>query len=305
MLVALTIGLLTLSTACASDDAVPSTATASPATNTPVATTSTSTPTPLPAAQTMTPVPTNTPVLQTNEPRGFPIDPQIRLGLVTGAVGSRTIAWGAGPTALVYSRDVQTGTDAVAANSSGWDCDTHFEYEGTGAVDWYVPAGTPVYATMPGTATLAVITVSNAFDYYGVSREPYIGNPNRSRAPLSPFPGPGGGKGVFVSVANEGFVTEYAHLELAPTLGALPASASVLVNGTPAQLETRFAPMRDFQSFTAIATWSVARGDLIGYTGDSGYSEAPHLHYTVRRQGGTLRCPTNEADFSDGGWLFR
>ena len=71
------------------------------------------------------------------------------------------------------------------------------------------------------------------------------------------------------------------------------------------QLLEAFAGMRGFQDVTPLASWAVRRGDVVGYSGDAGYSEAPHLHYTVRRQGGGLLCPTAEAGFEDGGWLFR
>jgi hypothetical protein len=148
---------------------------------------------------------------------------------------------------------------------------------------------------MDGTARLYVITASNAFDVYGVSREPYLGNPDRARAPLSPFPGPGGGKGIFVRIDNAGFVTEYAHLDL-PTFGVVPEAA--FVDGFSRSDYARvFRPLRDFQTFTLIAEWQVRAGEVIGLSGDTGYSEAPHLHYTVRRSGGPLLCPTNEARF--------
>lgn len=64
--------------------------------------------------------------------------------------------------------------------------------------------------------------------------------------------------------------------------------------------------MPGYTDATLVAEWSVERGDIIGYSGDAGYSEAPHLHYTVRRTGGgRLLCPTGEAGFADGGWLIR
>jgi hypothetical protein len=111
------------------------------------------------------------------EPLGFPIDPALRLGLV-GA--DRTITWGAGPDALSYSRDDQTSDDPARAGRSGWNCRVHAKYEkGQPAVDWYIPIGTPIHATMDGTATLSVVTVANAFDYYGVDRAPYVGDPDR------------------------------------------------------------------------------------------------------------------------------
>jgi murein DD-endopeptidase MepM/ murein hydrolase activator NlpD len=204
-----------------------------------------------------------------------------------------------------FSRADQPAADPERANRAGWNCRTHLAYEARPAVDWYIPPGTPVYATMDGTATLIAISVTNAFDFYGVDREPYLGNPDRDRAPLSPFPGPGGGKGIFVRVANADFVTEYAHLEFDATVGAVPAGAFLAGFGPGTDYATRFAPLRDFQSETPIVRWPVRRGDLIGYSGDSGYSEAPHLHYTVSRAGGPLLCPTAEAGFPEGGWLFR
>ncbi len=49
----------------------------------------------------------------------------------------------------------------------------------------------------------------------------------------------------------------------------------------------------------------VRKGEVIGYSGDSGYSEAPHLHYTVAYAGaGNLLCPTDEPGFNDRGWLL-
>ncbi len=265
------------------------------------------TPTRLPApTATLLPPATSTPTPQpeTLEPHGFPIDPTTRLGVVVGQSPDRTLQWGGGPQALAYSRDDQVSDDAAVANRSGWDCRTHVEYEGQPAVDWYIPPGTPVLATMPGIAHLYVVTTSNAFDYYGVDREPYIGDPDRARAPLSPFPGPGGGKGIFVVVENDAFVTEYAHLGV-ETLRSLPVTAFLAGYGPGTDFASQFAAMRDYQTFTEVARWRVEAGDIIGLSGDTGYSEAPHLHYAVHRQESTqLLCPTNEAGFSGGGWLF-
>jgi murein DD-endopeptidase MepM/ murein hydrolase activator NlpD len=223
------------------------------------------------------------------EPRGFPIDSALRLGQITA---DRTISWGAGPEARAYSRDDQPSSDADRANRSGWNCRVHVEYEGQPAVDWYVPVGTPVYATMDGTATLYAITVTNAFDYYGVDPAPYVGNPDRANAPIVPFPGPGGGKGVFVRVENDAFVTEYAHLDLAQTVALPPAESFLPGYAASSDYGVIFAAMRDFRQATPIARWPVRRGDAIGISGDAGYSEAPHLHYTVRRaDSAALLCP--------------
>ncbi len=237
------------------------------------------------------------------EPLGFPIDPALRLGL---AGADRTITWGAGPDALSYSRDDQTSGDPARAGRSGWNCRVHVEYEGQPAIDWYIPIGTPIRATMDGTATLSVITVANAFDYYAVDRAPYVGEPDRANAPRAPFPGPGGDQGVLVRIDNDSFSTEYAHLHLSQTIALLPEESFLKDYHPSFDYDTRFAAMRDHRDSTPIARWPVHRGDVIGMSGDAGYSEAPHLHYAVRRVGSdALSCPTTEADFSDGGWLFR
>jgi murein DD-endopeptidase MepM/ murein hydrolase activator NlpD len=267
-----------------------------PATELPVATAS---PSPSPPA-------TSPPAVDAPEPRGFPIDPSMKLGVVVGTSPNRSIEWGAGPEALSYSRDDQPAGDPGRANGAGWDCRVHVEYEGQPAVDLYVPVGTPIRATMDGTATLNVVTVTNAFDYYGVAREPFLGNPDRLRAAVSPFPGVGGGKGVFVTVENDDFVTDYGHLDPARTFGGVSAEAFLPGYSSGSDFASMFAPLRDFRVFTPVARWAVKREEVIGYSGDSGYSEAPHLHYAIRRAGeSSLLCPTNEAGFEDGGWLLR
>lgn len=238
-------------------------------------------------------------------PNGLPVDANTRTGLVVQTGTTRFIDWNRGSNVFTYAFDDQPSNDASRANGAGWNCRTHLEYEGSPAVDWYIPLGTPVYATMSGTASLYVITTSNTFDFYGVDRGPYLGNPDRARAPLSPFPGPGGGKGVFVRVENQQFTTEYAHLYIRQTISNIPTSAFLPGYSFDTNYESTFARMRDFRSSPRIASWPVNRGDILGLSGDSGYSEAPHLHYTVSRTGGPLLCPTGEAGFTDGGWLFR
>lgn len=257
------------------------------------------------ATATAAPTPLATSVPAKLEPRGFPLDPATRTGLVAGAAGSRTIRWGEGPTALAYSRDDQPSSDPERANRCGWNARTHFEYEAQPAVDWYLPVGTPVVATMDGTATLLINTVSNPFDVYGVSREPYIGNPDRSRAPVSPFPGPGGGQGVFVRIENSQFRTDYAHFEIGRSLKVVPNGTYFASYSSTFDYGRAFSELRDFRTATLIASWEVHAGEVIGFTGDSGYSEAPHLHYAIRPAGEmNALCPTLEPGFADGGWLF-
>jgi hypothetical protein len=182
----------------------------------------------------------------------------------------------------------------------------HAEYEGAPAVDWYVQPGVPVYATMDGEATLFINTYVNAFDYYGVSRESYIGDPDRARAPITPFPGPGGGMGVYVAVVSESHRTAYGHLDLVATIANVPASAFRGRFSPSFDYTAEFAVPRRFDVADQVAVWHVKRGDVIGYTGDGGYSEAPHLHYTItRRSDGAALCPTGEAGFADNGWLLR
>jgi murein DD-endopeptidase MepM/ murein hydrolase activator NlpD len=240
-----------------------------------------------------------------DEPRGFPLDPALRVGEVTGEVGRRTLVFGAGPSVESYSRDDQPSDDAVRANRCGWNARTHVAYEGQPAVDWYIPPGTPVLATMDGTATLLINTVSNPFDVYGVSREPYIGNPDRARAPVSPFPGPGGGQGIFVRIESDNFRADHAHLTVG-TVGHVPATAFLPGFSASTDYAAAFAPLRDYRVATAVARWTVKRGEVIGISGDTGYSEAPHLHYAISRLGAANNlCPTTEAGFADGGWLFK
>jgi murein DD-endopeptidase MepM/ murein hydrolase activator NlpD len=250
--------------------------------------------------------PTTTADAVANEPRGFPLEPSTRCGLVIGVAGARSIAWGEGPSAEAYSRDDQPSDDPELANRCGWNARTHVEYEARPAVDWYLPDGTPVIATMDGVATLLIYTTANPFEVYGVDREPYLGNPDRARAPLSPFPGPGGGQGVAVHIENELFRTEYAHLDVVRTVEAVPAAAYLDGYAASTDYMREFSALRPFGVSTAIARWPVRRGDVIGFSGDTGYSEAPHLHYVVARLPSDVRLsPTNEPGFEDAGWLFK
>jgi hypothetical protein len=159
---------------------------------------------------------------------------------------------------------------------------------------------------MNGTATLYAVTMANGFDYYGLPREPYLGNPDRSRASVSPFPGPSGGLGVYVEIDSGEFLSTYAHLDLgATTEQTVPVDAFYASYGPATDYAATFSEIPASRQGTAIAQWTTHRGDLIGYSGDAGYSEAPHLHYAIQRAGSnTLLCPTNEAGFDDGGWLL-
>lgn len=292
--------------ACGGDDDESPSRTASPTA------TAGATPTRSPAA-TQSPVPGDTgaptatlPLAPRLEPTGFPIDPQTRLGVVTGDVGSRQLLFdGSGPAAFEYALNSQPFGDLDEANRSGWNCRTHFEYEGIAAEDFYIPAGTPILATMDGAATLYVISYVNDFDRYGVDREPYLGNPDRSRAPISPFPAQSGGLGVYVVIVNDGFVTESGHLDLGLTVGALPEGAFIPGYDRDTDYDSQFAEVPQPRIPAPIAAWDVSAGDVIGLSGDAGYSEGPHVHYTVARRDGPRLCPTNESSFDDGGWLFR
>jgi len=302
--------LLSAATACGGGKPSPTATPSLAPSSTPAPATATVAPSPSPLPPSPTLLPSATPMppqpSDASEPRGFPIDPSTKLGLVAGHSPERSVVWDAGPDALSYSRDDQASDDPDRANNSGWDCRVHVEYEGQPAVDWYVPVGTPIRATMDGTATLNIVTVANAFDYYGAARGPYMGNPERPQAVVAPFQGASGGKGVFVEVANEGFVTDYGHLGPSLTIASVDPSAFVDGYGPGSDYATLFAPVRDFRVFTTVARWSVKRGDVIGYSGDTGYSDAPHLHYTIRRAGeSSLLCPTAEAGFEDSGWLFK
>lgn len=287
--------------ACGGDDTTP----------TPHPTTSEATRSPTPTPETPPPVtigptPEPTPATPANEPSGFPIpSTSPLLGVVEGEAGSRRLVFNGplSPRAIDYASDMLSA-DLDVANRSGWNCETHYEYEGIPAVDFYIQVGTPILATHDGSATLNVISVNNDFDRYAVSREPYLGNPDRTRAPYSPFPGPSSGLGVYVRVENADFATEYGHLEISGTVDNVPTSAFIDGYSPSSDYLTTFASVPSPRVVTTVARWDVRRGDVIGVSGDSGYSEAPHVHYTVNRTGGPLRCPTLEPGFTDGGWLF-
>jgi hypothetical protein len=273
----------------------------------PAETAARSTPAPPPATPSTAPAPepTSTAGAGPSLPVGFPLDPALRTDMVVGTYGARQVLVGQGPPAREVSADLQASGDRERANGSGWDCRTHVEYEGAPAVDWYVQPGAAVRATMDGDVLIIINTVANAFEYYGVPRDPYLGDPDRSRAPLSPFPGPGGGMGVYASVINDRYRTDYGHLDLDRTIANVPDGAFAAGFSRGDDYRARFAVPQPVTSGSIVAQWRVRRGDVIGFTGDSGYSEAPHLHYQVTdRASGAKRCPTREPGFAAGGWLF-
>jgi hypothetical protein len=290
---------LVLAAACAGHDDQPPSPTAPR--------TQTASPSPGTTATAGPPAPTATPRPPQTQPVGFPIAPATHLGVVLGTAGSRSLTFdGTGPTAYDYALNDQPSPDPAAANRSGWNCRTHYEYEGIAALDFYIPIGTPTVSTMDGQATLYAISYVNDFDRYGVSREPYIGDPDRSRAPYSPFPGPSGGLGVYLHVENGEFTTEYGHLDLGLSLGVVPRSGFIRGFSPGSDYASFFADVPRPRVATPIAEWDVLAGEVIGMSGDAGYSEGPHLHYTIQRAaGGPLLCPTTEAAFRDNGWLFR
>jgi murein DD-endopeptidase MepM/ murein hydrolase activator NlpD len=268
------------------------------------------TPSPSPTATplaTQTASPTSTPTPSpTSQLLGFPIDPQTVLGEVAGEIGSRTVSFdAAGPTAYDYALDDEPSDDAAVANGSGWNCRTHFEYEGIAAVDFYIAEGTPVLSTISGIARLYAVSTQNDFDRYGVNREPYLGNPHRASAPANPFPGPSAGLAVYVVVEGEGFLTEYGHLSLSRSADTRASGQFGEGFSADSDWDALFGDVTLPRTESLIAEWQVRPGDVVGYSGDAGYSEAPHLHYTIGRAGGELLCPTQESGFTDGGWLFR
>lgn len=264
-----------------------------------------STTTPTPPLASPTPTPTPSPPLDL--PVGFPLDPALRPLRVIETAQGRELAAPAsdGPTVLAVAREHQPrAQNDLEANRYGWNCRLHNTYEGAPAVDWYLPSGTPVHATMRGQAELYVITPINSFAHYGVDPRLYLGLPSPS-LPLYPFTGPSGGMGIFVSVLNGDLRAEYGHLDLAGTLALVPEAAFLTPYSRSFSYDLRFdRPLQPDQG-TVVARWPVQRGDTVGFVGNTGYSDVPHLHYQiVIRDRRTKFCPTEEP-FPMAGWLFR
>jgi murein DD-endopeptidase MepM/ murein hydrolase activator NlpD len=209
-----------------------------------------------------------------------------------------------GPTVAEVVRDYQSRqiNDAVA-NRYGWNCRVHLRHEGAPGVDWYLPTGTPVIATMRGTAELYFVTTTNAYTHYGVDPRVTLGLPAPT-APRYPLPGPGGGLGVFVSIVSGNLRAEVGHLDPDLTLTVVPDRAFIAPYSRDFNYRSRFAPLLAPNQFTLVASWPVVEGEVIGFVGNTGYSDVPHLHYHIlTRDRKSFYCPTREA-LPMSGWLF-
>lgn len=251
--------------------------------------------------------PTNTAVPRVIGPVGFPVDPTLRpLHVSYTTQGPRLLPPAAdGPTVLDVAKSIypRPNNDA-AANEFGWDCRTHAQYEDYPAVDWYLPLGTPLIATMDATATLYVIFPQNSFQYYGLDANTYLGLPNPS-LPKYPFSGESGGMGVFISLSDGVLQAEYGHTDPQRTIANVPENAFQAPYSRAFNYAARFAKPLGPNAGTAVARWSVKRGDVIGFVGNSGYSDVPHLHYQIiTPDRGTKYCPSGE-DLPYSGWLFK
>ena len=259
-----------------------------------------------PNLATATPTPTPTPAPSADEPVGFPVQPTLRPLQVLDTPQGRVVAPPSptGPTVLEVARDYQTRpANDGEANRYGWNCRVHDKHEGGPGVDWYLPAGTPVVATMRGQAELYVVSISNAFEYYGVDPRLTLGLPSPTM-PLYPLPGPGGGMGIFVSVLNGDLRAEYGHLDLDRTLALVPERAFIAPFSKSFNYDARFSRPIPHDQVTLVATWQVEEGAVVGYVGNTGYSDVPHLHYqVVTRDRKTKFCPTREP-LPSSGWLF-
>ena len=254
-----------------------------------------------------TPAPTAPAVANPDLPSGFPVDPNLKPMRVVETGGRKAIAPPAadGPTVLEVARDIHTrAQNDELSNRYGWNCRVHNRHEGAPAADWYLPAGTPVTATMRGQAELYLITTSNSFEYYDVDPGLTLGLPD-ANTPLFPLPGPGGGMGIFVSIINGNLRAEYGHLDYETTIENVARNAFIAPYSPTYDFESRFGRPIAHDQITLVASWPVQHGDVIGFVGNTGYSDVAHLHYQVlTRDRQTKFCPTTE-QFPYNGWLFR
>jgi hypothetical protein len=265
-------------------------------------------PTVAPPTPRATPRPTATPATTTSLdlPIGFPVDERLRpMQVIMTPQGKQVVeAATNGPTVVEVARDYQTRVqNDEASNRYGWNCRLHDYYEGAPGVDWYLPEGTPLIATMRGQAEFYIITTSNAFEYYGVDKAVTLGLPAPDM-PLYPLPGPGGGMGIFVSILNGDLRAEYGHLELTKSLTVIPQGAYVPPYSPTFNYPSRFSRMAGHLDINLIARWNAQRGDVVGYVGNTGYSDVAHIHYQVISRDRLRKyCPTLE-QLPNSGWLF-
>jgi hypothetical protein len=235
------------------------------------------------------------------------VDPNLKPWRVEIVNGRKRVVEPAadGPDIATVSREIfsRPANDEVA-NRYGWNCRTHQRYEdGYPAVDWYLPEGTPVYAVMDGEAELVIITVTNSFEYYRVDPTLYLGLP-AANVPIYSFSGPSGGMGVYVSVFDGVLKAEAGHLELDRTVLNVPVSAWIAPYTPLTNFRQVFARPRGPRDGTVVARWRVRRGDVIGYVGNTGYSDVSHLHYQIiTPDRNTKYCPSAEP-LPFAGWLF-
>jgi hypothetical protein len=240
-------------------------------------------------------------------PVGFPLDPNIRpWQAVDTPQGRRLMPPAAdGPTVLQVTRNnfVRAAND-MESNRYGWNCRVHAKYEGFPGVDWYLPDGTPAVATMDAKAELYVIYTGNSFDYYNVSKTLYLGLPP-ANVPLFPFKGESGGMGIFVSLFDGVLRAEYGHLDPKRTIAAVPDAAFFSPYSKTFDYDTRFNKPRGPNDGTLVASWPVKRGQVVGYVGNSGYSDVAHLHYQVITPDRAKKYCPSEEPLPFSGWLFR
>ena len=128
--------------------------------------------------------------------------------------------------------------------------------------DILIPIGTPVYAGMDGVATFRQTSSTQVVS----------------------------GKRVLTSYGNEvrikssdGTFIIYAHLSKFTNGVGTPVTETCPKNGsyTPCSATVYYS------STNIVETKNVKKGDLIGYTGDTGNADVPHLHVEIHKNGGS------------------